>query len=143
MDILHTDDSRGEASLLAAFATLDGKRVDRHFGRTPRFDLHVIDRDGSRLLRILRSRESEEHAGRIAERVGMLAGCQLLFCAALGESADRALRGVGILAVVVAPGTPIPTLIEGVRSRSQLGMPPPRDTGEARFAAMLSNGWDG
>lgn len=138
----------GDQTWKASFASDDRHHVNQHFGMASGFCVFEIAPGASRLIEVLRSPLSDNHNGRIGERIQMLQGCRLLFCVAIGESARRQLASNGITAMVVATGVTISSLLIKLQEQPARGTLAPFKTAlspklaEERFVAMLANGWD-
>ncbi|HET9960364.1 MAG TPA: NifB/NifX family molybdenum-iron cluster-binding protein, partial [Polyangiaceae bacterium] len=77
--------------LRVAVATQDLKSVNAHFGSARKFAVYEVTPDGSRFVQAFdfesTSDESGEHkteVDKISPKVSALAGCNLLFCLAIG-----------------------------------------------------------
>jgi nitrogen fixation protein NifX len=112
--------------MLAAFATTDLATVDAHFGWTPNLVVYEVTPEGSRWV----ARHAFEHAtadgthDKLPPRLDALAGCTVLFSAAIGAGAAAKVAALGVHAARPQDTDRIPELLEKL-SRLLAGTPPP------------------
>jgi len=95
-------------------ASEDGERVDQHFGRARRFAIYQLDANGFRLIETRDNRPScacasdepddgeSGHDGlRMGKTIDMIADCDAVIVAQVGEAAIRRLAGRGIRALMI------------------------------------------
>lgn len=97
-----------------AFASMDGKTVDAHFGHCERFTILHIDQTG---YHYLESRDVPHEAGegevdKIENRVAAVADCTLLFICQIGPAAAARVTRKGVMPVKVALGTRVSEQLE-------------------------------
>lgn len=109
-----------------AFSTQDLASVDAHFGWCPNLVVYEVDAAGARPLArhaFAPAREDGDE-DKLAPRVEALAGCTILYTAAIGGSAAGRVRALGVHPARVAEGEPIATLLAKLRDLLA-GTPPP------------------
>ena len=138
-------------SVKIAFASSDRKQVDQHFGAAEAFVLYELSEDDARMLEVVEFTDSDTamdgHEGKLAGKIGLLAGCAAVYCNAVGASAVKQLLAAGIQPMKVVEGAPIDELLCGL-NQSLTGEPPAwmarhlkrPDAGD-RFAALAEEGW--
>jgi nitrogen fixation protein NifX len=109
-----------------AFATSDGQAVDAHFGSTPRLLVYEVDGTGAREVGRVELETAEETGDhhKLEARVAAVAGCAVLYAAAIGPTAAARLRALGVRAVAAPPGEPLPALLDRLVALLA-GSPPP------------------
>jgi nitrogen fixation protein NifX len=128
-----------------AIATQDLKSLNAHFGSAKRFAVYDVTPSGWSFVEALAfddvSNEEGKHAtdkdDRITPKVEALAGCQLLFCLAIGGPSAAKVVTARIHPIKVAQASSIEEVLE--RTRVMLnGAPPPwlrKVLGDAGVAA--------
>ena len=82
-----------DGALQVAFTSTDGININGHFGSCPLFFIYQVTADKSQLIDIRRYAEGGKGAEVNEEKSLLLAGCQLLFCEAIGgPAAARVIR---------------------------------------------------
>ena len=110
----------------AAFATTDLSTVDAHFGWTPQLAIYEVTAEGSRHVETV----TFEHAtadgthDKLPPRLEALAGCTVLFAAAIGTGAAAKVAGLGVHAARPQETDRIEELLSKL-SRLLAGTPPP------------------
>lgn len=101
-----------------AFACDEGGTVDQHLGSSLGFALYEVTPEGSTPLnyRPMPTQRPDGHHGRLLHVMEALQGCRAVYCVDVGPGAVQRLLEAGIQPVRVAHGTPIPTLLDGVRA---------------------------
>jgi nitrogen fixation protein NifX len=109
-----------------AFATTDGQAVDAHFGSTPCLLVYEVDGAGARQAARTELAAAEEDGGheKLEARLAAVAGCALVYAAAIGPTAAARLRALGVRAVAAPPGEPLPALLDRLVALLA-GSPPP------------------
>ncbi|MBY9079753.1 hypothetical protein KIH86_09155 [Paenibacillus sp. HN-1] len=83
-----------------AFASVDGRHIDGHFGLCTAFSIFELKGGRYRWLesRSVAERTDEaEHDCRMESRVRIIADCTLLFVCSIGGDAEKRLRQEGIM----------------------------------------------
>jgi nitrogen fixation protein NifX len=109
-----------------AFATSDGQAVDVHFGSTPRLLVYEVGPGGAREVARADLAEAAEDGAheKLEARLAAVAGCAILYAAAIGPTAAARLRALGVLPVASPPGEPLPALLDKLVALLA-GSPPP------------------
>ncbi|MEE3649203.1 MULTISPECIES: NifB/NifX family molybdenum-iron cluster-binding protein [unclassified Brenneria] len=95
-----------------AFASVDLRVVDQHFGSSPRLAIYGIRRDEVQLLEVADFTVLHGHSeDKLLSRISAVEGCFTLYCTAIGDTAFRQLLAIGVRAVNVANNTPIAMLL--------------------------------
>lgn len=118
--------------LKVAFASMDGRGLNAHFGSARKFMLYEVAAHDSRLLGVVdfsdTSDESGEHGAasenRIAAKISSLAGCQLLFVLAIGGPVAAKVVKANIHPIKVVAAEPIAQSIHRIQELMR-GEPPP------------------
>jgi len=96
-----------------AFATTDGINVDEHFGRSGKFAVYEMTKDGYRFVEMRkfaegRDTEIEEtkgkgqiHEDRVQSKVEKLADCKIIYLTEIGGPSAARLARKGIMPVKV------------------------------------------
>ncbi|HEB76065.1 MAG TPA: nitrogen fixation protein NifX [Nitrospirae bacterium] len=96
-----------------AFATTDGVNVDEHFGRSGRFEVYELTKDGYRFVETRkfaegRDTEIEEtkgqgqiHEDRVQVKVDKLSDCKIIYLTEIGGPSAARLARKGIMPVKV------------------------------------------
>lgn len=136
-----------------AFASSDLKQVDQHFGAAKAFAIYALDAQSCQLVE---ASEFEHHAmdgseDKLAIKMAALKDCVAVYSQAVGASAIRQLKELGIQPVKVQPGAQIKELIEqlqaqwamgpeGWLAKAVYGDSQGKDAG--RFDQMAEEGWE-
>ncbi|MEC5320314.1 NifB/NifX family molybdenum-iron cluster-binding protein [Brenneria populi subsp. brevivirga] len=123
-----------------AFASVDLRVVDQHFGSSPRLAIYGVRRDEVQLLEVADFSVCPGHSeDKLISRICAVEGCFTLYCTAIGDTAFRQLLGIGVRAVNVASNTPIAMLLADAQALCDDGRVKKslrkRDAG--RFDAMM------
>jgi nitrogen fixation protein NifX len=139
------------ATLRIAFASSDRQRIDQHFGAAQAFVFHSVAVDRSALLAVVEfvATAPADNEGRLASKIALLDGCAAVYCAAVGASAIRQLLAQGIQPVKVPEGSRVAEAVAELQ-RAWIAGPTGwlaralrKPDGEARFAKMAAEGWQG
>ncbi|WP_058304228.1 NifB/NifX family molybdenum-iron cluster-binding protein [Gorillibacterium timonense] len=101
-----------------AFASINGKYLDCHFGQCSSFSIFSFSANGYKWLESRSMPEySEETHGheRIQSRVDAIRDCKLLFVSTIGNEAVQRLMNAGIMTIKVNAGTEIIAQLEKMR----------------------------
>jgi nitrogen fixation protein NifX len=133
LSLVESDPSTDEPplSLRVAIATQDVKEVNAHFGSAKKFAVYEVTPTSSRFLEAVGfdtlSDESGTHnaeVDKIGPKVAALAGCNLLFCLAIGGPAAAKVVSARIHPVKLSEAEPIESVIAKVQGM-MTGDPPP------------------
>jgi nitrogen fixation protein NifX len=113
-----------------AFATRDLERVDERFDSAPRLAVYDVTDEGARLERacVVAPQAPEATDDVLGPRVRAIAGCALVFVAAIGPSTAARLASHGIRPATAPAGTRIHDLLSVIRELLSRGAglrPPP------------------
>ncbi|EHD21374.1 MULTISPECIES: NifB/NifX family molybdenum-iron cluster-binding protein [Brenneria] len=123
-----------------AFASVDLRVVDQHFGSSPRLAIYGIRRDEVQLLEVADFTVLLGHSeDKLTSRVNAVEGCFTLYCTAIGDTAFRRLLAIGVRAVNVARNTPIAVLLADAQALCSDGgiKKSLRKKDRGRFDAMM------
>lgn len=119
-------------TIRVAIATQDMKGLNAHFGSAKRFAVYDVSTEGWSFVEALDFADVSDESGkhktegddRIGPKVEGLAGCQILFCLAIGGPSAAKVVSAKIHPVKVPNPAPIEEVLE--RTRAMLaGTPPP------------------
>lgn len=118
-------------SLRVAVATQDSKSVNAHFGSAKKFAVYEVTPTSSRFVEAVvfdaTSDESGTHdaeADKISPKVAAIAGCNLLFCLAIGGPAAAKVVSARIHPVKLNAPEPIESVLTKVRAMMTGDAPP-------------------
>ncbi|PWC22455.1 nitrogen fixation protein NifX [Brenneria roseae subsp. roseae] len=128
-----------------AFASVDLRVVDQHFGSSPRLAIYGVRSDEVQLLEVADFTVCQGHnEDKLISRINAVEGCFSLYCTAVGETAFRQLLGIGVRAVNVQMNTPIAMLLADAQALCDDGRirKSPRQKDRNRFNVMMQeSGW--
>jgi nitrogen fixation protein NifX len=118
--------------LRVALATQDVKSVNAHFGSAKKVAVYEIMAQSSRFVEVIdfenTTGESGEHTSSsgdtLQSKVSAIAGCNLLFCLAIGASAAQKVVSARIHPVKLAEAEPIEQVISKVQTMMTGDAPP-------------------
>jgi len=118
--------------LRVALATQDVKSVNAHFGSAKKVAVYEVMPESSRLVEIIdfdaTTGESGEHTSSsgdtLQSKVKAIAGCNLLFCQAIGASAAQKVVSAKIHPVKLSVPEPIEQVISKVQTMMNGDAPP-------------------
>lgn len=146
------DRSMKMTTFKVAFASTDMKHVNQHFGSAESFVIYVIDSEQSKMLEVAQfgNLEQDGNEDKLLEKMTTLEGCIAVYTQAVGASAVKQLKAIGIQPVKVSAGAEINDLILSIQDELQSGpgtwlaraidaqkAPDPK-----RFDNMEAEGWD-
>jgi nitrogen fixation protein NifX len=118
-------------SLRVAVATQDAKAVNAHFGSAKKFAVYEVTPTASRFIEAVGFDETSDESGthnaevdKIGPKVAAIAGCNLLFCLAIGGPAAAKVVSARIHPVKLSQPETIETVIAKVQGM-MTGDPPP------------------
>ncbi|VAX10075.1 Nitrogenase FeMo-cofactor carrier protein NifX [hydrothermal vent metagenome] len=139
-------------ALKLAFASTDMKHVNQHFGSAESFVIYMLDREQSKLLEVAQFGDLKQDGNedKLITKLSVLDGCIAVYSQAIGASAVRQLKILGIQPVKVAAGSEISQLLtsvqEDLRSGSaswlQRAIAAQKPSSPGRFDEMEAEGWD-
>jgi nitrogen fixation protein NifX len=121
-----------EPRLRVALATQDVKSVNAHFGSAKKVAVYEVTPQSSRFVEALdfenTTGESGEHTSSsgdtLQSKVAAIAGCNLLFCLAIGASAAQKVVSAKIHPVKLSAAEPIEQVISKVQTMMTGDAPP-------------------
>lgn len=148
--LVETSDAVAVANALhIAFASSDQHYVDQHFGSACKFAVFEVTADAMHMSRVINfepavAGHSED---KLADRIGALAGCDAVYCCAVGASAISQLTAKGVQPIKTAQGSAIRAEIALVQEALNTRPAPwmkraqrPADA-DTRFDDMEKDGW--
>jgi len=118
-------------SLRVAVATQDAKAVNAHFGSAKKFAVYEVTPTASRFIEAVGFDETSDESGthnaeidKIGPKVAAIAGCNLLFCLAIGGPAAAKVVSARIHPVKLSQPETIEAVIAKVQGMMS-GDPPP------------------
>lgn len=102
-----------------AFASMDGKTVDAHFGHCERFTILQMDESGYHYLesRDIPLRADIGEVDKIEERVAAVEDCTLLFICQIGPAAAARITRKGVMPIKVTMGTRLSEQLEQLHEK--------------------------
>lgn len=150
LKLVHSTEATPAMSVKIAFASVDRKTVDQHFGAAEAFAIYELSEDDARLVEAVQFHDSDTamdgHEGKLAAKISLLTGCAAVYCNAVGASAIKQLLAAGIQPMKVPEGASVDELLCGL-NQAMLSEPPVwlakhLKSGDAsRFEAMDEEGW--
>ena len=148
-----TETEAMEASALkVAFASSDMKHVDQHFGSAESFVIYAVDPKHSKMLEVAQFGELQRDGNedKLIVKMKSLDGCIAVYTQAVGASAVRQLKSLGIQPVKVTAGVEIAELIQSFQEELRSGpgtwLARAIDSQKAgdpdKFDDMEAEGWD-
>ena len=141
-----------ETALKVAFASTDMKHVNQHFGSAESFVIYALDPEHSRMLEVAQFGElaQDGNEDKLITKMSALQGCIAVYSQAVGASAVRQLKTLGIQPVKVSAGTEISELLESIQEELRSGpatwlaraIDAQKPSNPQRFDDMEAEGWD-
>ncbi|SMF28477.1 nitrogen fixation protein NifX [Alteromonadaceae bacterium Bs31] len=105
------------ATLVVAFASLEGDMVDQHFGSSQGFYVYEVNASDAKLIcRKAFGREAKDgNEDKLKPKLKWLVGSDIIYCGSIGGSASRQLLSLGITPVKVSGGPDVEELIEALQ----------------------------
>jgi nitrogen fixation protein NifX len=139
-------------ALKVAFASTDMTHVNQHFGSAESFVIYAVDPEHSRMLEVAQFGElaQDGNEDKLITKLSALEGCIAVYSQAVGASAVRQLKTLGIQPVKVSAGTEISELLESIREELRSGpatwlaraIDAQKPSDPNRFDDMEAEGWD-
>lgn len=134
-----------------AFASVDRRHVDQHFGAAGGFVIYQVNPNRYELAEVAQfgKLDMDGNEDKLAAKITALEGCVAVYCLAVGASAIAQLRGAGIQPIKVTPETLISGLLQDLQQELAAGpsawlaraieaQSPQR---ASRFDEMEAEGW--
>jgi nitrogen fixation protein NifX len=147
-----TEDAWMDGAIKVAFASTDLKHVNQHFGAAESFAVYGVDAQRSALVEVIQfaAQTMDGNENKLGAKMHALEGCIAVYCQAVGGSAIRQLKAIGIQPVKVGEGTDIAALLESLREELQQGpsawlaraIEARKPRAADRFDAMEAQGWE-
>jgi nitrogen fixation protein NifX len=126
--------------------------VNQHFGSAESFVIYAVDPEHSRMLEVAQFGElaQDGNEDKLITKLSALEGCIAVYSQAVGASAVRQLKTLGIQPVKVSAGTEISELLESIREELRSGpatwlaraIDAQKPSDPNRFDDMEAEGWD-
>ncbi len=141
-----------ESALKIAFASNDMKQVNQHFGSAESLIIYTVSAQHKNIFEVVQFGDLSQDGNedKLLLKMKALEGCAAVYFQAIGASAVRQLKALGVQPLKVASGTKIMQLLKLIQeemcngSTSWLGRviesQKPHDP--QRFNAMEVEGWD-
>jgi nitrogen fixation protein NifX len=148
-----TDDRSMEMTTFkVAFASTDMKHVNQHFGSAESFVVYAVDSEQSKMLEVAQfgNLEQDGNEDKLLAKMSALEGCIAVYTQAVGASAVRQLKAMGIQPVKVSAGAEINDLISSIQDELQSGpgtwlaraLDAQKTADPKRFDNMEAEGWN-
>lgn len=148
-----TDDELMEQTALkVAFASTDMKQVNQHFGSAESFVIYAVDPEHSKMLEVTQFGElaQDGNEDKLVTKMKALQGCIAVYSQAVGASAVRQLKALGIQPVKVSAGSDISELLSSIQEELCSGpatwlaraIKAQQPSDPDRFDDMEAEGWD-
>ena len=141
-----------ETALKVAFASTDMKHVNQHFGSAESFVIYAVDPEHCKMLEVAQFGElaQDGNEDKLVVKMSALEGCIAVYSQAVGASAVRQLKAVGIQPVKVTAGAEIPDLLESIQDEVRSGpgtwlaraIETQKPSDPNKFDEMEAEGWD-
>lgn len=135
-----------------AFASTDMKHVNQHFGSAKSFVIYAVDPEHSRMQEVAQFGDLEQDGNedKLMTKMSALEGCIAVYSQAVGASAVRQLKALGIQPVKVSAGTEIKELLVSIQQELHSGpatwlaraLDAQKPSNLNRFDDMEAEGWD-
>lgn len=147
-----TESDAMDSAIRVAFASLDLKHVDQHFGAAESLATYAVTPRSTRLLEVVQfGRQAMDGSeDKLVAKVQALDGCVAVYANAIGASAVSQLLANGVQPIKVEAGSPVARLLADLQDELRSGPNAwlaraiARQTSDdvSRFAAMEAEGWD-
>lgn len=141
-----------ESALKVAFASTDMKQVNQHFGSAESFVIYAVDPEQSKMLEVAQFGEllQDGNEDKLIVKMNALEGCIAVYSQAVGASAVRQLKSIGIQPVKVTAGAEISDLLESLQDELRNGpgtwlaraIDSQKPDDPEKFNEMEMEGWD-
>ena len=144
--------SMEDSALKVAFASTDMKHVDQHFGSAESFVVYAVDPEQSKMLEVAQFGDLQQDGNedKLILKMSALDGCIAVYSQAVGASAVRQLKSLGIQPVKVSAGSEISFLLDSIQEELCSGpatwlaraIESQKPSNPNRFDDMEMEGWD-
>ncbi|QEP44380.1 nitrogen fixation protein NifX [Ectothiorhodospiraceae bacterium BW-2] len=112
-----------QQALKVAFASSDLSVVDQHFGASKAFVIYAVTPEASRFVEVVEFGEQlqDGNEDKLTAKLEVLDGCIAVYSQAVGASAIRQLKSVGIQPVKVSHGAVISELLQQLQEELRQG----------------------
>lgn len=141
-----------QTAVKVAFASTDMKHVNQHFGSSESFVIYAVDPEHSKMMEVLQFGElaQDGNEDKLIVKMQALEGCIAVYSQAVGASAVRQLKSIGIQPVKVSAGAEIADLIESLQEELISGpgtwlaraIESHKPMDPNKFDEMEAEGWD-
>ncbi len=141
-----------DSALKVAFASTDMKYVNQHFGSAESFVIYAVDPEQSKMLEVTQFGDlaQDGNEDKLIVKMSALEGCIAVYSQAVGASAVRQLKTLGIQPIKVSAGTPISELLESIQEELRSGpatwlaraIDAQKPSSPHKFDEMEAEGWD-
>lgn len=141
-----------DTALKVAFASTDMKHVNQHFGSAESFVIYAVDPEQSKMLEVAQFGElaQDGNEDKLVTKMSALDGCIAVYSQAVGASAVRQLKALGIQPVKVSAGAEISDLLDSIQDELCSGpgtwlaraIESQKTADPNRFDEMEAEGWD-
>lgn len=149
----NTENSGMESTALkVAFASTDMKHVNQHFGSAESFVIYTVDQQQSKMLEVAQFGDLSQDGNedKLIEKMTALEGCIAVYSQAVGASAVRQLKTLGIQPIKVSAGAEITELLASIQEELSTGpgswlaraIEAQKPSNPNRFDDMEMEGWD-
>jgi len=149
----NTENSGMESTALkVAFASTDMKHVDQHFGSAESLVIYTVDPQQSKMLEVAQFGDLSQDGNedKLIEKMTALEGCVAVYSQAVGASAVRQLKTLGIQPIKVSAGAEITELLAHIQEELSTGpgswlaraIEAQKPSNPNRFDDMEMEGWD-
>lgn len=139
-------------ALKVAFASTDMKHVNQHFGSSEAFVIYTVDLQQSKMLEVAQFGDLSQDGNedKLIEKMTALEGCVAVYSQAVGASAVRQLKTLGIQPIKVSAGAVISELLVSIQEELSTGpgswlaraIEAQKPSNPNRFDDMEMEGWD-
>lgn len=144
--------STDDTGLRVAFASTDMKTVNQHFGSARSFAIYAVDPEQIRMQEVVQfgGIPQDDNEDKLVFKLEVLDGCVAVYAQAIGASAVRQLKGIGVQPVKVSAGTEIELLLDAIQQELRSGpatwlaraIESQKPNHPHRFDDMEAEGWD-
>ena len=107
-----------------AFASSSGETIDQHFGWAKQFYLYEVDKESTKLLKVIdSSNEPEGEKEKLNYKIETIAEADIMYCTQIGPTASKMIQAAGVHPVRVAEGEALQGAI--VKLQEMLNDAPP------------------
>jgi len=135
-----------------AFASTDMEHVNQHFGSAESFVIYAVDMEHSKMLEVAQFGDlaQDGNEDKLIIKMSALDGCIAVYSQAVGASAVRQLKSLGIQPVKVSVGAKISELLASFQEELRSGpatwlaraIESQKPSNPDRFDDMEAEGWD-